>query len=83
MPELTKERFEELKEAVERTKRKADEARGELNVLMRRLKEEFGCSTIKEAKKKLEELEKKTETAQENFNRLLKEYEKKWHEARE
>ena len=45
--------FTELREKIEAAKVKKSKAEGALEEFMNRLKEEFGCSTIEEAKKKL------------------------------
>jgi len=48
----------DLKEQVEEAKIKVSELTGQQTALMKQLKEEFGCTTIEQAQKKLETMEK-------------------------
>lgn len=75
---LTEERFRKLKAEVEEAKSSADRSKGALEQLNNRLKDEFNCSSIKEAKQLLEDLQRKRDKAEEKFNRLMKNYTETW-----
>ena len=75
---ITEDQYRRLKREVEEAKAEADRARGSLDQLMKRLKDEFGCETLKEAKAKLVQVEAKKEIAQEHFETALRAYEKRW-----
>ena len=76
--EITEEKYRKLKQQVEETKAEADRAQGALDQLLTRLKEEFDCSNLKEAKAKLAELEAKKKKAESVFEKVLADYEEKW-----
>jgi len=76
--EITEEKYRKLKQEVEETKAEADRAQGALEQLLARLKEEFDCDSLKEAKAKLNELKAKKEKAQSVFEKVLEDYEEKW-----
>ena len=76
--EITEEKYRKLKQEVENTKAEADRAQGALDQLLTRLKEEFDCSSLKEAKAKLAELEAKKKKAESVFEKVLADYEEKW-----
>lgn len=78
MNELTEQKYRQLKQEMETAKSEADRAQGQLDQLMTRLKEDFGCATLKEAKAKLEELEKEKATAEKAFEKALRAYEMEW-----
>jgi hypothetical protein len=67
-----------LKKQAESAQQEADKAEGALELLMKRLKEEFDCSSLKEAEKKLERLEKQTEDSKKEFEKAVGDFEKKW-----
>ena len=69
-----------LKERVESLRREADKAAGALEQSMRRLKEEFGCGSIKEAEKLLKELKAEEEESKDQFDREFEKFEKLWSE---
>ena len=69
------------KERVEAAQEKATKAEGALGEVKKRLKKEFGCSSIKEAKTKLAQLEKQKEQAEKKFNKELKTFKEKWDEV--
>lgn len=75
---ITEEQYRKLKREVEEAKSEADRAKGALEHLMKRLKEEFKCDTLKEAKALLAELEGKETKALKIFEQLMEEYEEKW-----
>ena len=76
--EITEEKYRKLKQQVEETKAEADRAQGALDQLLTRLKEEFDCSNLKDAKAKLAELEAKKKKAESVFEKVLADYEEKW-----
>jgi len=76
--EITEEKYRKLKQQVEETKAEASRAQGALDQLLTRLKEEFDCSSLKEAKAKLTELEAKKKKAESVFEKVLADYEEKW-----
>jgi predicted nuclease with TOPRIM domain len=57
----------ELKEEIEEAKQKVSELKGEKQALMKRLKEDWDCNSVDEAKTKLAEIEKKIEKITENI----------------
>lgn len=75
--------YKKLKEAVEEARSESDKAQGALSELMRRLKEEFDCTSLKEARAQLEKLEAKKEEAETAFEKALKAYETKWKAVKE
>ena len=79
MSEITQEQFQALRQEVDEAKSEADRAQGALDQLNVRLRDEFGCRTLKEAKTKLSELQDQQAAAEKEFDTALKEYEKKWH----
>lgn len=81
MNALTEKKYRQLKDDVENAKSEAARARGAQDQLMQRLKGDFGCSTLKEAEAKLEELQKESASLEKKFNKALADYEEKWHES--
>lgn len=57
----------ELKEDIEEAKQKVSELKGEKQALMKRLKEDWNCNSVEEAKLKLAEIEEKIEKITENI----------------
>jgi hypothetical protein len=76
--DITEEKYRKLKAEVEQTKAEADRAQGALDQLLARLRDEFECGTLKEAKLKLSELTAKKEKAEAAFEKTLAAYEEKW-----
>ena len=79
--EITEEKYRKLKQEVEDTKAEADRAQGALDQLLTRLKDEFACSNLKEAKARLVELKAKKEQAETTFEKVMADYEEKWKES--
>jgi hypothetical protein len=71
-------RFEKLKKQVRKLQRETDRAEGALEVAMKELKKEFGCSTIEEAKERLQQLTLEERTLRRSFKKKLGEAEKQW-----
>jgi len=73
MPNLNK--LMRLREKVDRMKREADKASGALAETMKRLRKEFGCDSLKEARAMLRILEKKEQRAKAEAEKALAEFE--------
>lgn len=71
-------KFTALKDKAEKQQREADKAAGALEQTLSKLKEEFDCDSLKEAKTILTELESEEAELSEQFNRELKQLEEKW-----
>jgi predicted transcriptional regulator len=78
VPNLTKEEFEKLKQEVEQARTEAERAQGARDQLMARLKNEFDCDSLEDAKVKLADLKKKKEVAEKLFEKQLRQYKAKW-----
>jgi len=76
MSELKK--YVDLKRRVEQAQQKADKAEGALEQVMEQLKEKFGCSTLKDAKKKLTLLKEQEQEIKIKFEDALEEFEENW-----
>lgn len=71
-------RFTKLKSDAETLQREVGRAEGALAQAMSRIKEEFGCSTVKEAEKKLVELEREREESEQKYDEAMADFEQKW-----
>ena len=60
-----------LKEEIEEAKEKSSELKGEKQALMKRLKEEWDCKSVKDAEKLISEMEKEIETTSLEINNGL------------
>ena len=67
-----------IKEQVDRLQREADKASGALEHAMVQLKEDFGCKTLEEGQKLLDELTQESKKAEDEFNKALKKFEDEW-----
>lgn len=63
---------------MDKARREKDRASGSLGTIKQELREEFGCSTLKEAKNKLAELEQQQEEEEEKYQRKLEAFEKEF-----
>lgn len=72
--------FAKLKEKVESLRRKRDKSSGIMEELLRQIKAEFGCTSIKEAEEKLEQMKVEGKTMRANLDRDLEQFESKWGE---
>jgi predicted transcriptional regulator len=70
--------FQQLKSDISRLRREADKAAGALSEQMKRLKEEYGCGTIKEAEALLKKLNVQADECEAKFRKLLKKFEDNW-----
>ena len=71
-------RFEELKSKVESLRRDRDRAEGALAQTMVRLKKEYGCRTLKEAKQLLTKTRKEAVEAEKSFKDELSDFNERW-----
>ena len=83
MKMLPVERYQKLKTRVDSLRREADQAQGELNSLMRRLKEGFGCKTIKEAERLLKKKQNEADQLEKELEEKLAAFEEEWGELLE
>ena len=67
-----------LKRKVETAQQEADKAEGALSVEMKQLKNEFGCATLSEAKRKQKQLQKQEGLSKKAFDDALEAFEEKW-----
>lgn len=72
--------YRELKKKVDKLQQRKLRAEGALDGLLKRLEDDFGVSTPKEAEKKLAELEKEAKRAEERAERAFDEFREKWDE---
>lgn len=75
---MTPQEFEDLQNKVEEAKRAADKAEARLDMLKKELQKEFGCKTIKQAKKLLEKLRKTEQEQEEAFSQSLRDFEERY-----
>jgi predicted nuclease with TOPRIM domain len=68
-------KYLEIKKKVEIAQQKADKAEGALEQTMLQLKKEFGCTSLKDAKEKLAELEKEKSKLEKQFAKAVEEFE--------
>jgi hypothetical protein len=74
-------RFAKIKQQAEEAKSEADRARGALEQLMARLKKEFGCTTLKQAKRLLRKKIEERDYAEALFNEALRAFESEYKDA--
>jgi hypothetical protein len=65
---LSKDELLDLKEKIDTTKTTLSEYTGQLQGMMKSLKDDFGCKTLEEAKIKLASIEKNIEILQKKIN---------------
>lgn len=66
------------KKKVEEAQQKVDRAEGALEQLMRRLKDEFKCSSLAKAKVRRKALKQQVKSAEEEYKKASKKFERKW-----
>jgi len=71
-------KYQELQSKVERAQGNADKAEGALSQVMERLQNEFNCSSLKQAQKKLNEMIQEEEEAKEEFETAVEEFDEEW-----
>jgi septal ring factor EnvC (AmiA/AmiB activator) len=67
-----------LKEEIAAAKNKVAELKGQQNALLRQLKEEWGCTTIEQAKRKLTQMEKDITKLDEEIKKGMDELNEKY-----
>ena len=75
---MSQEIVDGLKRKADKLQSEADKAQGALETSTARLKEDFDCKNLKEAKQLLKNLEEEEAEAQSKFNKTLEEFESKW-----
>jgi DNA repair ATPase RecN len=70
--------YNQIKRQVEEAQKKADQAEGALNQIMKQLKTEFGCKTLEEAEAKLRKLNQETKLSSKEFEKALIDFNEKW-----
>lgn len=73
--------FQDLKRKVESLEKAKNKAEGALSQVLKRLRKEHGCTTLKEARRKLEKLKTAELQAARVYAGMKKEFEKKWKEV--
>ncbi len=76
----TLKKYTRLKKDVETAQQRKDRAQGALDQLMKTLEEDFNCSTLKQAQKKLTNLQEQEKDAKEDFVEAIEDFEEKWEE---
>lgn len=77
---LTVEQYAELKSNVDRLQSKYDKAQGVYEQLMSDLAKEFGVTTLKQAKSKLQRMRDDLEAEETQFSKTIEEFEEQWGE---
>lgn len=75
---MTEKDLIDLKEEIEDAKQKASEIKGQQAALLKRLKEEWGCKTVKDAEKLISDKEKEIEVMNEKIEIGLQELDSKF-----
>lgn len=70
--------YNRLKEDADRLQREADRAEGELIQLKRRLKVDYGCDTIADARRLLKDLVNQTTKAEKQYEAMNREFRSRW-----
>jgi predicted nucleic acid-binding Zn-ribbon protein len=78
---LTLDDYQALKRSVEELTRRRDEAKGALAQVMKDIRKDFGCKTLKEAKTLLRKLQEKEQKLYKKYTRAKAEFEEKWKEV--
>jgi hypothetical protein len=71
MPDANTQFLLDLKERIEEGEKELIRSEEKLNILKKRLKEKFECSSIEEAEKKLQSIKKEWEEKDKKLNRLV------------
>lgn len=75
---MTEKKLLELKKEIEEAKNVVAELKGQRTALMTQLKEEWGCTTIEAADKKVKDLEKQIKDLTTNIETGLEELERQY-----
>lgn len=76
----TPEGYQRLKDRLDEMTRERDRAAGALAEQVKRLKDEFGCASLKEAKALLNKWKYEAEVAGKAYRKAAAEFERKWKE---
>ena len=74
------ETYLKLKNKLENAQQQRDKAQGALEEVQNQLKEKFGCKNLKDAKIKLQEMEKELEKTRKQRDKKITEFEEEWPE---
>ena len=74
----TVDEYTQLKKRVDNARQKADKAEGALEEVLRKLKKDFDCKTLAEAKLKLKQLKKEGSDLEAEFETAVKKFKKTW-----
>jgi predicted nucleic acid-binding Zn-ribbon protein len=77
---ISEQEFSTLRRRVANAKTDRDRAAGSLQAAMERLNSDFECRTIAEAEKKLEEMQREAEKAEQDFAEAVANFEQEWDE---
>jgi methyl-accepting chemotaxis protein len=75
---LNRDELLELKEKIEEAQTKVTELNGHHSALMKQLSDDWDCSTVEEAEKKLKQIKKQIEKLDESIEEGTKEIEEKY-----
>ena len=75
---ITEAEYIRLKKEVDQARAEAERAKGALDQVISRLRDEFQCENLKQAKTLLQDLSKKRDLAREKLEKALKDYEERW-----
>jgi len=78
MKKLTEQDLLDLKKDIDKSKLKVAELTGEKKSITQQLKNDWNCSDIEQAKKKLKSLEKDIETTERQIDKVTKELEEEY-----
>jgi len=67
-----------LKQEIDQAKSSVSELKGQQTALLKQLKEEWGCSSIEEAEKKIKKMQKEIETLDASIETGLEELEEQY-----
>jgi predicted negative regulator of RcsB-dependent stress response len=71
-------RYEQLKSSVDKLQREVSRAEGAHQELLKRLKTEFDCNSLKEAEKLLAQLKKDSAKAAKSYEDALMNFQNQW-----
>ncbi len=76
--DTTLKKYMRLRKDVETAQQRADRAQGALDQLMKNLEKDFKCTTLKQAQKKLTNLQEQEEEMKKDFMEAMEKFEEKW-----
>ena len=75
---MTVKEYQNLKRTAEEMKAAAERAAGARESILKRIKQEFGCSNLKEARRLLEKMQGKIGALEADFHKEVEKLKKKW-----